>query len=85
MIKVLIERDIAEGLEVPYEEVARRVLSAAIQSPGFISGESFRDLEHPNRRVIMVTWQNIRSWERWEESEARRDAISKFADRKSVV
>ena len=23
MIKVLIERDIAEGLEVPYEEVAR--------------------------------------------------------------
>ena len=28
MIKVLIERDIAEGLEVPYEEVARRVLSA---------------------------------------------------------
>ena len=25
MIKVLIERDIAEGLEVPYEEVARRV------------------------------------------------------------
>jgi hypothetical protein len=27
----------------------------------------------------MVTWQNIRSWERWEESEARRDAISKFA------
>ena len=79
MIKVLNERDIAEGLEVPYEEVARRVLSAAIQSPGFISGESFRDLEHPNRRVIMVTWQNIRSWERWEESEARRDAISKFA------
>ena len=46
MIKVLIERVIAEGLEQPYEEAARKVIQQAVQSPGFISGESFRDLEH---------------------------------------
>ncbi|MEL0169188.1 MAG: antibiotic biosynthesis monooxygenase family protein [Pseudomonadaceae bacterium] len=79
MIKVLIQRDIAETLEAPYEQIARRVLSAAIQSPGFISGESFRDIDNPNRRVIMVTWQNIHSWQRWEASEERRSAISDFA------
>ncbi len=79
MIKVLIERVIAEGLEQPYEEVARRVLAAAVQSPGFISGESFRDMEQPNRRIIMVTWQNMHSWQRWESSESRRDSISAFA------
>ena len=71
MIKVLIERVIAEGLEGPYEEVARKVLSAAIQSPGFISGESFKDLEQSNHRIITVTWQNRHSWERWEKSAAR--------------
>lgn len=79
MIKVLIERVIAEGLEQPYEEVARKVLSAAIQSPGFISGESFRDLEQPNHRIITVTWQNRHSWERWENSQARMDSIGAFA------
>ena len=63
MIKVLIERVIAEGLE----------------QPGFISGESFRDLERPNHRIVMVTWQNRHSWERWENSQARFDSISAFA------
>ncbi|HDY98059.1 MAG TPA: antibiotic biosynthesis monooxygenase [Pseudomonas sabulinigri] len=79
MIKVLIERVIAEGLEGPYEEVARKVLSAAIQSPGFISGESFKDLEQSNHRIITVTWQNRHSWERWEKSAARKDSIGAFA------
>ena len=44
MIKVLIERVIAEGLEKPYEEVARKVLAAAIPA-----------LSPANR---FVTWSN---------------------------
>ncbi len=79
MIKVLIERVIAEGLEQPYEAAARKVIQQAIQSPGFISGESFRDLERPNHRIVMVTWQNRHSWERWENSAARQESISAFA------
>ncbi len=79
MIKVLIERVIAEGLEEPYEVAARKIIQKAIQSPGFISGESFRDLERPNRRMVMVTWQNRHSWERWEHSEARLESIRNFA------
>ncbi|SDU01618.1 antibiotic biosynthesis monooxygenase family protein [Halopseudomonas salegens] len=79
MIKVLIERIIAEGLEHPYEEIARNMLQKAIQSPGFISGESFQDLERPNHRVIVVTWQNRHSWERWENSAARKESIGAFS------
>ncbi|WVM92950.1 hypothetical protein ULG90_01820 [Halopseudomonas pachastrellae] len=36
-------------------------------------------MEQPNRRIIMVTWQNMHSWQRWESSESRRDSISAFA------
>lgn len=79
MIKVLIKRVIAEGLEEHYEAAARRIIQQAIQSPGFISGESFRDLERPNHRIVMVTWQNRHSWERWEKSEARRDSLNEFS------
>lgn len=78
MIRVLIQRTIAEGLEQPYEEAARRVIQQAVQSPGFISGESFRDLERPDRRVVMVTWQNRHSWERWEHSAERKQSIDAF-------
>ncbi|AQZ95332.1 antibiotic biosynthesis monooxygenase family protein [Halopseudomonas phragmitis] len=79
MIKVMIERVIAEGLEQPYEEVARQVLQKAIQSPGFISGESYRDLERPNHRVVVVTWLNRHSWERWENSPERQESIGPFS------
>lgn len=78
MIRVLIQRIIADGLEHPYEEAARRVIQQAVQSPGFISGESFRDLERPNHRVVMVTWQNRHSWERWESSPERKESLSAF-------
>lgn len=79
MIRVLIERNIAEGLEEPYEAAARKVLQHAIQSPGYLSGESFKDMEHPNKRFVMVTWLNRYSWERWEHSQARQDCLDTFA------
>lgn len=79
MIKVLIERNIAEGLEAPYEAAARKVLQKAIHSPGYLSGESYADMEHPNRRFVMVTWQNRYSWERWEHSAARKQCLETFA------
>ncbi|EZQ14002.1 antibiotic biosynthesis monooxygenase [Halopseudomonas bauzanensis] len=79
MIKVLIERIIAEGLEEPYEAAARGILQQAIQSPGYLFGESFTDLQHPNHRFVIVTWQNIRSWKRWEQSPERRECLTAFA------
>lgn len=79
MIKVLIERVIAEGLEVPYEVAARNILQQAIQSPGYLFGESFIDMQRPNYRFVIVTWQNIHSWERWEHSPERRECLDAFA------
>ncbi|WP_193074889.1 antibiotic biosynthesis monooxygenase family protein [Pseudomonas sp. FME51] len=79
MIKVLIERIIAEGLEAPYEAAARSILQQAIQSPGYLFGESFIDLERPNQRYVIVTWQNRHSWERWEHSPERKECLDLFA------
>ena len=79
MIKVLIERIIAEGLETPYEAAARNILQQAIQSPGYLFGESFADLQHSDRRFVIVTWQNLHSWERWEQSPERRECLAAFA------
>ncbi len=47
MIRVLIERQIAETLESAYEDRARKVLQQAVSAPGFISGETLVDCRDP--------------------------------------
>ncbi len=71
MIKVLIERQIAEGLEGAYEMAIRQVIQAAVNAPGFISGEAFADLQRPNHRVVIVTMRDLASWQVWHQSPER--------------
>ncbi len=78
MIRVIIERIVAEGLEAPYEEAARRTLAHALAQPGFISGESLRDLRRPGRRVVLCTWRNVNDWEQWFRSDVRRECLAQI-------
>jgi len=79
MIRVIIERSIAEGLEEPYEQAIRRTIQQAVQAPGFISGESLRDLNKPNHRVVVSTWQSVAHWNAWESSDPRKDQLGELS------
>lgn len=74
MIKVIIERKIAEGMESTYEIEVKRALKAVMGASGFISGESLVDINHPSVRTIITTWENLSCWNRWFNSDLRRDA-----------
>ena len=72
MIRVLIERLFAEGM---HEELRRAEMEArqqAMQVPGYISGETLRDLDNPQRNVVISTWRSAGDWEAWQASEARK-------------
>jgi len=76
MIRVLIERHIAEGLEEYYDSTIKRTVSTLIKAPGCISGESLKDSKNPNRRIVMSKWISIDHWENWFRSDQRRMVIS---------
>ena len=83
MIRVLIERRIVEGLEAPYEEAVTEMMQAIVQAPGFLSGESLRDIDRPQHHYILSAWQSRAAWDRWLFSHARRralDAIRPFLE-----
>ena len=65
MIRVLIERHIAESLEAAYEERSRKILQRAVAAPGFISGETLVDSRDPNHRFTLANWRSAADWERW--------------------
>ncbi|WP_372983194.1 antibiotic biosynthesis monooxygenase [Marinobacter sediminum] len=88
MIRVLIERHIAESLEDAYEQRARKVLQQAVSAPGFISGETLSDRHDPNHRITMANWRSEADWDRWFHSEERRELMSELVpmmDREEII
>ena len=78
MIRVIIERYIAESMETTYDAQAREALRNAIDIPGFISGESLKDDHNPRHRVIVSTWRSTADWYRWYASSERREKIDRI-------
>ena len=50
----------------------RELRREAIHRPGYISGETLRDLDEAGRYLIVSTWRSRRAWEDWSASETRR-------------
>lgn len=78
MIRVIIERQIAESLEQAYEQRAREALREAVDIPGFISGETLKDVRNPNHRIILSNWRSEQHWYRWQNSAERRDMMAQI-------
>jgi len=79
MIKVLIERHLLVGLEKEYDQASRALLQACMERPGYISGESLRDLDYPNHRIIITQWKSETAWREWERSDQRAQLLAGVA------
>lgn len=78
MIRVIIERSIAESLEANYEDTAKQTLQKAIRAPGFISGESLKDITNSRHRVILCNWRSTQDWQAWQLSHERKEMMDKL-------
>ena len=76
MIKVIIERKIAQSMESTYDAAIKDTLRAILEAPGYISGANFKDAHNENHRVIITNWKDLASWQKWQGSESRRKVIS---------
>lgn len=76
MIKVIIERNIALGLEQNYQEEIRSTLKNVLDAPGYISSESLIDVNKTKHKFIIIRWTSLAAWEKWHASEARKSAIA---------
>ena len=78
MICVLIERIVEDTLLEHYEENAKSILQEAVQIPGFMSGESLRDLDNPHKRIIWTKWRSAADWQAWQKSNKRQALMEKI-------
>ena len=81
MIRVIIEREVAEGFEGFYESAVANLLGVMSNAGGYLSGESLVDIHRPNRYVVVTRWVDEAAWNRWYGSSERQemlDAIGPF-------
>jgi heme oxygenase (mycobilin-producing) len=79
MIKVIIERSVAEGLEEYYEKAIGNLLNVMTECAGYVSGESLVELHRPNRYVVVSQWSTESAWDRWYLSSQRQQLLAALA------
>ncbi len=73
MIRVIIERWLAEGGDAAIEKTMRDLRREAIHTPGYVMGETLRDVADPQHFVILSTWRTREEWEAWAASPKRQE------------
>ena len=80
-IEVFIKRKIEQGAQ------ARKVVPLILQlralatfQPGYISGETFFNLDNPEDCLVVSRWEKREDWERWLHSEERSEIQKKIEE-----
>ena len=55
----------------------KEIRNRAKQQPGYIGGETLRNLESPGEYMVFSTWETAEDWKRWLLSKERRDLQGK--------
>ncbi len=76
MLKVIIERHIANGMQKQYDKEIRSTLKSILDAPGYISGKSFSNADNPEHKYIITDWRSLADWQKWQASSQRKKAIA---------
>ena len=71
-IDVMIKRKVKPGRQA--KELVPLILhlrALATYQPGYISGTTLSNLEHPDECLVVSRWESVDDWNRWRQSSQR--------------
>ncbi len=78
-IDVMIKRKVRPGRQA--KELVPLILhlrALATYQPGYISGTTLSNLEHPDECLVVSRWESIDDWNRWRQSSQRTEIEQKI-------
>ncbi len=78
-VKIIIKRRVAKEKEAELLPLLIQLRSLATAQPGYISGETLRNMDNPEEYLVISTWQSLDNWNAWLSSK-QRDEIQKKVD-----
>jgi len=70
-VKILIKRQVAADKAVQLKELVMQLRSFSMKQPGYISGESLKNVDRQNEYLVISTWDSLSAWKAWESSKER--------------
>ena len=77
-VKILIRRRVPEDKARQMIPLFRRMRTLANEQPGYITGETMKNLERPDEFLVISTWETSDDWRRWLESRERQEVQSQI-------
>ena len=78
-IQVIIKRKVKQGRQA--KELVPLILqlrARATYQPGYISGETLSDTEHPGDCLVISRWETIEDWNNWVSNQERSEIDQKI-------
>lgn len=70
-VKIIIRRRVPKEKESELLPLLVEMRSKATAQPGYISGETLRNVGDPEDYVVISTWQSEETWKAWASSKDR--------------
>jgi heme-degrading monooxygenase HmoA len=64
-VRVIIERQVEPGQEARLRLLMTQARTKAIKAKGYISGETLRALDDPNKFLVLSNWNSAEDWKAW--------------------
>ena len=77
-IKIIIKRRVPKDKEGKLLPLLVELRSKATAQPGYISGETLRNVNDAQDFIVISTWQSVEAWKIWEASKGRAEIQSKI-------
>jgi len=72
-IQVIIKRKWETDKPEALFPLLTELRSLAEKQPGYISGETLRSLNNPDKYLVFSKWETVDDWKKWLQSKERRD------------
>jgi heme-degrading monooxygenase HmoA len=77
-VKIIINRSVSKEKEKDLRPLLIQLRALATAQPGYISGETLRNVDRPEEYLVISTWQSVDNWKAWASSKERADIQDKI-------
>ena len=70
-VKILIKRKVAADKASQLKEMVMQLRSLSMKQPGYVSGESLKNVDRQNEYLVISTWDSLSDWKAWQSSKER--------------
>jgi antibiotic biosynthesis monooxygenase (ABM) superfamily enzyme len=77
-VKIIIRRKVAKDKEGNLMPLLIQLRALATAQPGYVSGETLRNVSNPEDFLVISTWRSVDNWNVWMSSKQRSEIQQKI-------